>query len=80
MLRREPTRITLTMDDIANFDARKAQKDQEKQYYEEQASQAGDAASEDDTFSNSNAPAIRRGVERDARSRDQRIGVGNSRT
>lgn len=37
MLRREPTKITLTADDLTSYDTRKAQRDQERQHQERAA-------------------------------------------
>lgn len=77
MLRREPTKITLTMDDILACDARKAQRDQEaRQQEESQAIQERDRASQEDPFGGG---FTQRRPDREARTREQRIGVGNSR-
>jgi len=72
MLRREPTKITLTMDDIANYEARKAKKDAERQRQEAEKAGRSNSAMTSDPFGDF-------GRKPDTRSRDQRIGVGGSK-
>ena len=72
MLRREPTKITLTPEDIANFEARKAQKDQQRQLLERNAAMQAENTALNDPFAESGRKA-------ESRSKDQRIGVGASR-
>ncbi|KAF2151284.1 hypothetical protein K461DRAFT_280078 [Myriangium duriaei CBS 260.36] len=69
MLRREPTKITLTMEDVANYDAVKAQKDQQKRRQEQYSMAANDPFA---TASGQNSGHTQR-------SKEQRIGVSNSR-
>lgn len=71
MLRREPTKITLTQEDLANYDAVKAQKDQQKRHHEQSTS----SMVEDDPFftTGQNSSGATQ------RTKEQRIGVSNSR-
>lgn len=69
MLRREPTKISLTTEDLAQYDAIKAEKDKQKRREEQ------NAMSMDDPFlaaPQNSAP--------NQKSKDQRIGLSNSRT
>lgn len=71
MLRRQPTKITLNQDDIIAYDTRKAEKDAQKRKQEIlQAAAAGNNSS--DSHFNQPDPFLLR---KDARSRDQRIGL-----
>jgi len=70
MLRREPTKITLTMDDIAQYEARKAQADLEKQRQNDQHL----GAHYQDTLSQDFARKP------ETRSREQRIGLSGPRS
>ena len=80
MLRREPTKITLTMDDIVGYDERRKQRDQAKQEENFATAQARQAAMEEDPFgSNASMSGFGQKPERQTRTRDQRIGVGSSR-
>ena len=70
MLRRAPTKITLTMEDIAQYDAKKMERDLQKRRQEQMAM----AMATDDPF-----VAPPQDSSKNQRSKDQRIGVANSR-
>ena len=71
MLRREPTKITLTMEDIAAYDTRKAQRDEQRREQERVTSQAQVLPTEQQAFGSGNA--------KETRTREQRIGISSSR-
>ena len=68
MLRREPTKITLTAEDVAAYDLVKAQKDQQKRRQQ----QASMAAQDPFVVAGQNNNQA-------ARSKEQRIGLSNTR-
>lgn len=77
MLRRQPTKITLVQDDIAAYDARKARKDVEKS---QQAYKSFTDSRKFSSFQPMSSDMDPTGAaSRDARSTEQRIGLGNSR-
>ena len=67
MLRREPTKITLTTEDIVNYDTHKAQKDMQRRQQEARAAQAP-YLEKGAVFTGASQP--------DTRTREQRIGLG----